>query len=387
MRRSGVVALLVAIASLACDPREETNKPVAAAPPPAAEPETAPSPPAEPGTAPAQPAAKPETAPETAPTPAAEPGTVPAQPVADSGTAPAQPVADPGTAPPPADEPGTAPPPPAAARIAFVSDRSGEARIYLANPDGSGVTPLTTGDAPAWSADGRKIAFRRPGSGIYVIDANGANERFLRAGGSPTWSPDGTRIAFSTGSGTGGGVHIMNADGSNATLLVSNEFASPGWGFEYGVFSPAWSPDGQRIAFVRANYDEGFAIYTTNADGSGSPTPLPGNGFAQDRPAWSPDGSRVAFETGSYSGDEVASVTLSGSDFRVHVTNETGYAGDPAWSPDGRSLLFTRNSPRGTPTRISIVREDGSVGQLIPEAQSPANSDYRDRDPAWSWTN
>jgi Tol biopolymer transport system component len=69
----------------------------------------------------------------------------------------------------------------------------------------------------------------------------------------------------------------------------------------------------------------------------------------------------------------------------VHVTHATGYAGNPAWAPDGRRLLFTRSSPRGAPTRIFIVGEDGSVGQLIPEAQSPAKADYRDREPAWSW--
>jgi Tol biopolymer transport system component len=148
--------------------------------------------------------------------------------------------------------------------------------------------------------------------------------------------------------------------------------------------SPAWSPDGRTIAFVRANY-EGFALYTISADGSGSPIPLPGAGWAQDRPAWSPDGSRVAFETLSGAGDEIASVTADGFDFKVHVADATGYLGAPAWSPDGRSLLFSRASPRGAHTRIFIVSEDGSIGRFIPEAQSPANSGYWDRDPAWSW--
>jgi Tol biopolymer transport system component len=276
-----------------------------------------------------------------------------------------------------------------------VSDRSGTRRIYVANPDGSDVTALTTGEAPAWSADGTKIAFHRPVSGIYVIDADGSNERFLRAGFTPTWSPDLTKIAYQTGIGSGGGIYVMNADGSNPRLLISHEFASPGWG-DYCACYPAWSPDGRTIAFVRANYDEPFAVYTMSADGSGSPTPLPGNGWRQDQPAWSPDGSRIAFDTAGYwvdpdtnvrsSADQIASVTLSGSDFRVHVTagSRDDYVGHPAWSPDGRSLLFARGS-RGSPTRIFIAREDGSVAQLIPEAQNPAKSDYRDREPTWSW--
>lgn len=283
-----------------------------------------------------------------------------------------------------------------------MSDRSGAKLIHLANPDGSGVTPLTTGEAPAWSADGRKLAFHRAGSGIHVIDANGANERFLRAGWNPTWSPDGTKLAFHTGVGTGGGVYVMDADGSNPRLLISHEFASPGWG-DYCACSPAWSPDGRTIAFVRANYEDVWAIYTILADGSGSPSPIPTGGWTQSSPAWSPHGSRIAFETAGfvtdsdtglrYSADQVASVAFpSSSDYRVHVTDESppgsrGYVGDPAWSPDGRSLLFSRNSPLGTPTRIFMVTEDGSIGQLIPEAQSPANAAYSDREPAWSWAN
>lgn len=286
-------------------------------------------------------------------------------------------------------------------RIAFVSDRSGTRRIYLARSDGSGVTAVTAGEAPAWSADGRRIAFHRSGSGIYVIDADGTNERFLRAGGFPTWSPDGGSIAF----GGTGGIHVMDADGTDPRLLVSNEFAAPtpSWG-DYGVIFPAWSPDGRAIAFVRANYEEGWEIYTVNADGSGDPSPVL-TGWAKSSPAWSwsSQGSRIAFETvGSridpetgvqYSADQVASVAFpTNSDYQVHVADDSplgsgAYVGDPAWSPDGHSLLFVRGSPRGAPTRIFIVRENGSTARLIPEAQSPAKADYSDREPAWSWTN
>lgn len=361
---------------------------------PAAEPETDPAPPETAaarggrrrgGTPPAAPEAGPASEP-AAPVgePASEPEPVPDEPVADSGSEPT-PGAEPGVAPEePAAEPVAAPARRAAGRIAFVSDRGGAWRIYLAAADGSGVVPLTTGEAPAWSPDGTRIAFHRPGDGVYVIDATGANERSLGRGISPSWSPDGTQIAFATGSGTAGGVYVMNADGTGRRLVIDNEFASPGWG-DYCVCSPAWSPDGRTIAFVRANYDEGFGIYTIEADGSGSPRPVPGGGWAQDRPEWSPDGARIAFETAGPGGDQIASVTPSGGDLEVHVINATGYVGAPAWSPDGRSLAFSRASPRGAPTRIFVAREDGSVERLIPEAQSPAEPGYWDRDPAWSW--
>jgi TolB protein len=278
------------------------------------------------------------------------------------------------------------PTPPSSARVAFVSDRSGALRIYLANADGSGVTPLTPGEAPAWSPDGSRIAFHR-GGGIYVINADGTNERFLRAGANPSWSPNGEEIAFNSGIASGGGVYVMNADGTNPRLLISHEFASPGWG-DYCACGPAWSPAGGTIAFVRANYEEGWGIYTMHADGSGSPSPFPGNGFAAYDPAWSPNGARMAFATARgvhQAEDVIASEAANGSDFRVHVSaGPGGYVGQPAWAPDGRALLFARGVPRGVPTRIHIV-SDGSVRQFVPEAQSPAKADYLDGEPSWSW--
>ena len=251
-----------------------------------------------------------------------------------------------------------------------MSDWSGTTRIYLANPDGSGVAPLTTGSAPAWSADGRQIAFHRPGSGIYVIDADGANERFVSTGDLPLWSPDGTKITFNRwGTGDAGGVYVMNADGTDVTLLISHEFASPGWG-DYCVCSPAWSTDGRTIAFVRANYDEPWDIFTIDADGSGSPSRFFDNGWTKGAPAWSPDGSRMAFETAGFvidpvtgvqrSADQVASVTLGGSDFRVHVTSDTGYVGiRPGPRTDGASCSAAARRAgrrRGSSSRARTAR-------------------------------
>ena len=152
------------------------------------------------------------------------------------------------------------------------------------NADGSGLRRLTRDPAsdggPAWSPDGRKIAFTRSHSpaerrgpwvsDVYVINADGSGERNLTGdgvSGGPTWSPDGRKLAFTSrrdASGLwGGSIYVMDADGSGQRRLTRDA------GFVLG-----WSRDGRKIAFVRAGGrgrggPAAAYIYVMNADGSG----------------------------------------------------------------------------------------------------------------------
>jgi TolB protein len=143
------------------------------------------------------------------------------------------------------------------------------------NADGSNRHDLTKTEymvhsSPAWSPNGRLIAFAA-GDGIHVIDADGNHDRQLTDSipsyNLPVWSPDGRQIVFAREARGGGlfgargdGVYVINADGSGQRRLVKTP---------NGVDTPAWSPDGRKIAYVvYTGLKNGSDIYVMNADGS-----------------------------------------------------------------------------------------------------------------------
>ena len=234
--------------------------------------------------------------------------------------------------------------------IAFVSDRDGTDRIYLANEDGSLVTPLVAGRWPAWAPNGRQIAFNGGRSSeIHVIGVDGSGDRVIAVGGQkPAWSPDGRSLVFVNWRvGADSELDVVNVDGSNRRSLYDSDTGSS---------SPKWSPDGQRILFSIGSYEDWcFGLWTVNADGSGARQlggPAVGRPYAQGNdcfsnvasladgwlPAWSPDGSEIAFVSDHARGNSIHVARADGSGRRLRVP---GSAFDPDWTPDGR-LIYTK---------------------------------------------
>ena len=186
----------------------------------------------------------------------------------------------------------------------------------------------------------------------------------------PAPSPDGTRIAFVVADyvSSTGDIFVVNRNGTGIQQLTFDPELDD---------QPAWSPDGQRIAFRSFRTLREGDIWLMDADGGNpvnlTPDPLPGI-TDESRPAWSPDGSRIAYTSNAGGNLDIWTMAANGSDHQ-RLTNTIDLDTEAAWSPDGLVIAFRRSNQAATD--ILLVPAAGGTAQpmTLPGSQ---------RQPVWS---
>jgi dipeptidyl aminopeptidase/acylaminoacyl peptidase len=241
--------------------------------------------------------------------------------------------------------------------------------VIVVSLDGS--TQTVTGvpanaESPTMSPDGHTIAFVASKHGtpqLGLIRTDGTGLRFITDSQltpfTPAWSPDGSRIAFAQsvlfGQTLGQDIFIINANGTHLRRLTSDGRSIDQW--------PTWSPDGTTIAYSvsgKGPGDSGFyktqEIWTVPA-GGGKPVRLTYNNVFDDMPSYSPDGTTIAYSQGG----RIWVMDANGTRQHVLLDQPPGTSNfNPRWAPVGNDIMILTYDPSLRP----VTRDDG--GNIVP---------------------
>jgi len=225
-------------------------------------------------------------------------------------------------------------------RLAYLQKQSELHDLYILDLGAGGNTQpvLHPGESefylgPAWSPDGSQLALYTFAGRVLVTrpDSN-TGPQSLADCSAPTWSPNGQQLvchrrgeSFFT---------VMDVNTGTLVRKVIHGMAS--------AVLPAWSPTGAEIAFAMFQ-GERTGIWRVSVSGE-APVPLATTAFQNYAPAWSPDGQWIAYQSDLESADsEIWIMDREGKQARRLTHTAAGWSRAPAWSPDGQWLAFVSN--------------------------------------------
>jgi len=260
-------------------------------------------------------------------------------------------------------------------QIAYVSTKSGNKELWVMDYDGGNQHQLTHLKSivltPRWSPDTQRIAmtcyvlFRQVTSAQICLYSMASDRlisfpRYRGTNSSPAWSPDGAQLAFMSSQLGDPQIFVADADGGHLHRIT----------FAAGVStSPVWNPKtGKQIVFVSDRAGEPV-LYMANSDGTEVQRIATGDkGYVID-PAWSPNGQLLAFSWRRPTGNFDIYVMDIVSRQLVELTRDVGRNERPSWAPDGRHIAF-ESTRTGTRQIWSMLADGSQARELTYEGQN-----------------
>ncbi|MFW5432766.1 MAG: Tol-Pal system beta propeller repeat protein TolB [Methylophilaceae bacterium] len=209
-----------------------------------------------------------------------------------------------------------------------------------------------TGQPGAFASRIAYVTKKGPRHYLYVADADGYNPQALVNSNepviSPAWSPDGSKMAYVSFEKKKPIVFVHTLT-TGKRRIVAN--------YKGNNSAPAWSSDGRKLAIV-LTYGANSQIYTINASGGGLKRITKSRGIDTE-PAFSPDGKWIYFTSDRGGSPQIYKTSVSGGG-ASRVTFEGAYNVSPHFSPDGKSLVYIRNDGG----RFKVASQDLASGQI-----------------------